>query len=339
LPKIINSIKLWATKLDSKLAHNALWMLINSKWLNLPEWAMSKMIDAYNKWLWIADLPTELSNNLYKKIWWTVLSWLLTDVLMAVDVGNANKKWLNKSNWWSWIFDAVDSATETLPVLWWIDLAWDAAGLLAWKDENWESYYRWWLLTKLSNMAEKWIYNVTDWKYWDNTARTFRENNPEEQNKDKEAREWMKDRWYKWWTWWVTNFVWNSSLTWVRTKKWSKAETEKKNDKAIDKIQWNTKWRWVAVKNDKDTNYVDKEQKDKWDANKYIAYHNRANWKWIDSKWAYTYSDFTKDFKQDNNWTWVNKKTWQTAWEMMKIEKEKAYKREWYKLEWETINI
>lgn len=328
LPKIISSIKVWATKLDSKAAHWALWMLINSKWLNLPKWAMPKMIDAYNKWLWIADLPAELSSQLYKKIWWTVLSWLITDVLMGIDVNKANKQWLNKDNRRSGIFDAVDSATETLPVFGWIDLAWDAAWASVWNDENWENYYRWWLLTKLSNMVEQWVYNATDWKYWDNTARTFWENNPEKQAEDKKAIDWMKERGYKWWTWWFTNFAWNSTLAWIRTKKNSQARRDKEDSTAIDKIQNSQKWKWL-----KSAEAVDKQQQDKRDANLYISYHNQANWKNIDSKWAYSYKDFTKDFKQDENWTWVNKKTWQTANEMRKTEKWKIKK------EWETINI
>jgi len=282
-------------------------------------------------WKWGANLSVPFSQlskaqqaTLLKQAAWKVLWAAITVWGTMYDVNQDNKKALTKSTWNVWedfiysLLDSIDRATEYTPIvslfdLWW-DLVWAAVG----KDENWESYSKWWLVTKVTNTVENML-------WVDNWARTFWQNTPEEQLKDLEARKWMENQWFKWefgnWIFW----------DWLSAKKWSKAEVMLKNDKAIDKIQWNTKGRW-----EKATDWIsaDLEQQHKRDANMYISWKNRSEWKKLDAKDAYTYKDFTKEFIQAPDWSWKKKKWWEDAWELWRKMKKNSEKPEW-----ETINL
>ncbi len=266
-----------------------------------------------------SELPKATQKALLKRFAWNFLMWAITAAWTIVETNQNNNKALTRSDWnWfeNWLYsllDAIDNATEWAPILSLVDLVWDAAWWAAWKDENWESYAQWWLLTKLVNIWEEalWV---------DNWARTFWQNTPEQQLKDLEAKEWMEDQWFKWKRWW--------SKKWLKAEEWSKADVALKNDKAIDKIQGNTAGRWEAA-----TDWVsaDREQQNKRDANLYISWKNRADGKNLDDTKAYSYNNFTKDFYAKDDWTWVNKKTWETAWQMWAKEKKRA-EDNWFKV-------
>ena len=246
-------------------------------------------------------LDTETKKKVLGKFLWALAQWIYTDAVMINEVNNENKSWLNKDNWWASALAAVDSATETLPIVSWIDLWLDAyLGDWIWDDDtvdaNWESYSKWWLLSKANYLVNNWM--------WNDSARTFWENDPDKQAEVAAWNKWMEDQWFEW-SWFNT---WKPSA-----KKWSKADTMLKNEKAIDKIQGNTAGRWEAA-----TDWVsaDREQQNKRDANLYISWMNRSKGKKLDAPDAYTYNNFTNDFYQKDDWTWVNKKTWQDAWSM-----------------------
>ena len=128
----------------------------------------------------VADkVSEETKKKIVWKLLWTIVQWLYTDYKMIHDTNKDNKSWLNKDARWASALDAVDSATETLPVVNWVDLWLDLA--LSWsKDKNWESYSKWWLLSKIN-------YLVNDLS-WDWSARTIWENDPEKQE---EIKKWM----------------------------------------------------------------------------------------------------------------------------------------------------
>lgn len=313
----LKDAKLWekAIKLGKNLLEkwdkNLLHFLVWSKWgtnLSVPFSQLSK-----------AQQATLLKQAAWKILWAVVTVWGT-----MYDVNQDNKKALTKSSWNAWLdfayslLDSVDRATEYAPIvslfdLWW-DLVWAAVG----KDENWESYSKWWLVSKVSNAVE--------WMLWiDNWARTFWQNTPEQQLEDLQNRKWMENQWFKWefWNW----LFWD----WLSAKEWSKADIMLKNDKAIDTIQWNTKGKWQ-----KSTDWVsaDLEQQHKRDANMYISWKNRSEWKKLDAKDAYTYKDFTKEFVQAPDWSWKKKKWWADAWDLWRKMKKNSEKPEW-----ETINI
>lgn len=260
-------------------------------------------------------LSWETKKKILSKFLWTIWQWLFTDAVMLYDVNEANKKATNKNANWAAAMDAIDSATETLPILSWVDLLADAWTAIKWaKDENWESYSRWWLLSKANFLINK--------MKGKDSARTFWENSQEEQMEDLQNMDWMKKQWFKW-SWWNTGKP--------SAKEWSKADAMLKDSKAMDKIDANKKWKGQAA-----TDWIstDKADQDRRDAKQYIVYINQSKKIPIWDKKSYTEKDFVKDFVADKDGTWINKKTWKSAGQMWN-----DIKKGLEKPEWESINI
>lgn len=279
----------------------------------------AKIVDSWTRNVAQA-LDTETKKKVLWKFLWALVQWIYTDAVMINEVNKENNSWLNKDDWWASTMAALDSATETLPIVSWIDLwlDWLIGWWLPWMedttDENWESYSKWWLISKANYLVNNMM--------WNDSARTFWENSPEEQAKAKEWNDWMEKQWFEW-----SRFnTWKPSA-----KKWSKADVMLQNDKAIDKIQWNTKGRWEKAT---DWESADLEQQHKKDANMYISWKNRSEGKKLDDPDAYTFKDFTKEFYQDKDWSWKKVKWWADAWVLWRNLKKGAEKPEW-----ETINL
>jgi hypothetical protein len=197
----------------------------------------------------------------------------------------------------------------------WIDLAlWDK------KDESWLKYARWWLWTKFNALV-----NNVMWK--DSAAAYWEEPDVEKREKNKEAADWMKERWYK------ANY--NPFNSWLSpsTKEWSKAEKDEEIAKASTDIQ---KKKWTDSL---------------WDnafssANRQISQINHVSWK---KNWWFDLKDLTDKYKWTKikweNWEytydWINKKTNQPLSKYTESLSKKTKKEipEFYKKEWDTINI